>query len=214
MEIDVDSPRPLAAAALMLEERFGRRVTYEDAPFVHGGDVVRDDGGRIIPRGGRLYVRYAAGDGLREILAECVKTHTRLGYPGVYGAEDREGDYHVVPRGFLDADGSMKERPPLLDTMISLPAQTRSGLQFVEDLVQTLSRITGETVKVGTLPTNALNQTQVAGNSSTGGAGTLLLSLLRAMGKCFSWQLLHDPGSTEFFLNIHTVSEQGKAVNE
>lgn len=207
MDIDITSPRPLAEVALLLEKRFGRMVTYEDSPYRHPDDVVRDEGGRVIPRGGRIFVQYATEDNLGDVISKCLEAHTHSGYPGVFEVEESDDGYHIVPRGFRSASGAIEERVPLLDTAITLPLKNRNGLQIVEDIAQAVSAARGGSIGLGTLPVNAFLQHASTGTPSTLKAGDQLLSLFHEMGMYLSWQLLNNTGTEEFFLNIHPVPE-------
>ena len=208
MELDLTSPRPLAAVALILEKRFGRMITYEDAPYRHPDDIVRDEGGRIIPRGGRIFIQYQVGDNLREVINRVLEIHACSGYPGMFAVEERADSYHIVPRGFRDADGVTEDRLSLFGTMISLPSLAHNGLQFVESIVLTVSKATGESVSLGILPINAFIQHVSTTNISSGEARDLLVDLFHEMGLRLSWQLLNDPGKAEFYLNIHRLPER------
>jgi len=208
MELELVSPRPLAEVALLLERRFGCVITYEDAPYLHPDDMIRDEGGRIIPRGGQIVVQYQEDDGLCDILDRALQVHARSGYPGVFAVEESADTYHVVPRGFRNADGVVEERNSLLDTMISLSAQVRNGLQLVEDIALAVSEATGESVNLGTLPINALIQHVSAAKVFSGKSRDLLVDLFREMGRRLSWQLLNDPGKADFGFNIHQLPER------
>jgi hypothetical protein len=214
MEIDVTAPRPLAEAALLLEQRFGRMVTYEDAPFHHPDDMIRDEGGRVIPRGGRIVVQYAAEDNLQQVITKCLKAHTHSGYPGMFAAEESDDGYHIVPRGFRDAGGAMEERVPLLDTQITLPSNNRSGLQVVEEIALAVSAARGNSISPGSVPMNALMQHTSAGNPATRSARDQLINLFHEMEMYLSWQLLNNPRTNEFFLNIHSVPEGPEGSND
>jgi hypothetical protein len=209
MELGLISPRPLAEAALLLEGRFDCMVTYEDAPYLYADDMVRDEGGRIIPRGGRISVQYQVGDDLREVIHRVLGVHARSGYPGLFAVEARAGTYHIVPYGFRNADGVMEERLSLLDTMISLPSQVRSGLQLVESIALAVSEATGESISLGTLPINAFIQHVSAAKVLSGKSRDLLIDLFCEMAPRLSWQLLNDPGKAEFYLNIHRLPDVG-----
>ena len=208
MELDIVSPRPLAEVALLLEERFGCIVTYEDAPYCHPNDITQDEGGRSIPRGGRIFIQYQVGDSLQEIINMALEAHVRSRYPGVFALEECAGGYHIVPRSFRNAYGVMEERLPLLNTKISLPSETRSGVQLVEDIMLALSVARRESIGMGMLPINAFIQHVSVGNVLKGKAIDLLVDLFREMKLRLSWQFLNLPGKAEFLLNIHQLPER------
>jgi hypothetical protein len=207
MDLAVTSPRPLADAARVLEQRFRRVVTYEDTLYLHPDDTIRDEGGRLIPRGGRMAIQYEDTAGLPSVIDKIVETYTRSQLPGAFAVDHQSGDHHIVPRSFRSDRGTMEARLPLLDATISIPAQAqeRDGLRLVEEIARRAGAARGETISVGTVPTNALAQHRAAGRASSGTARDLLMGLFRDMGRLCSWQLLNNPGTREFVLNIHHV---------
>lgn len=207
MDLEVSSPRPLADAARLLEQRFHRVVTYEDAPYAHPDDMIRDDASRLIPRGGRIAVQYEEADDLPRVLEKILDAHARLKHPGVFAVEHLGNDYHIVPRAFRNDRGAPETRLPLMDTTISAPAGASDGLRRLEEIVRSLSTTRGETVSLGTVPINALAQHRVGSGESKGRVRDLLVGLFRAMDRHASWQLLNDPGTSAFVLNIHEVPE-------
>lgn len=206
IDLEVTSPRPLAEAARVLEQRFRRMVTYEDTLYIHPDDTIRDEGGRLIPRGGRIAVQYEDSDDLQSVIDKIVDTYTRSKFPGAFAVEHQGDDHHIVPRAFRNDRGAMETRLPLLDATISVPAQERDGLRLVEDIVRRASAARGDTSSLGTVPINALAQHRAAGRELSGKASDLLVALCRELGRPYSWQLLNNPGTREFFLNIHEVS--------
>lgn len=208
VELDIVSPRPLAEVALLLEGRFGCIVTYEDAPYCYPSDITQDEGGRSIPRGGRIFIQYQVGDSIQEIINMTLKAHVRSGYPGVFALEECAGGYHIVPRSFRNAYGVMEERLPLLNTKISLPSETRSGVQLVEDIMLALSVTRRESIGMGILPINAFIQHVSVSKVLKGTARDLLVDLFREMKLRLSWQFLNLPGKAEFLLNIHQLPER------
>ncbi len=191
-----------------MEGRFGCIVTYEDAPYCHPSDITQDEGGRSIPRGGRIFIQYQVGDSIQEIINMTLKAHVRSGYPGVFALEECAGGYHIVPRSFRNAYGVMEERLPLLNTKISLPSETRSGVQLVEDIMLALSVTRRESIGMGILPINAFIQHVSVGKVLKGKAIDLLVDLFREMKLRLSWQFLNLPGKAEFLLNIHQLPER------
>jgi hypothetical protein len=202
-DLDVSGPRPLAEAARMLEQRFKRVATYEDTLYVHPDDTIRDQG-RIVPRGGRISIQYADADDLASVLDRSIDAYARANLPGAFDARHQGEVHHIVPRSFRSDRGETVARLPLLDETIVIPAQERDGLQLVEEIIHRVGAARNETINVGTVPTNALVQ-QRAGGALSGKASDLLLDLFRGIGRSYSWQLLNQPGTREFVLNIHDV---------
>lgn len=210
MELDIVSPRPLADVALELERRFDRMITYEDPPYLYPGDMVKDQGGRVIPRGGRVAFQYQAGDSVSQVLLKALEAYERSEGPGFFAVEEGPGGYHVVPRAFRNADGVVEERSSILNLSISLRQEVQNGLQFMEVIASAVSVATDEKVYLGTVPTNALIQHGRAPGIREGKARNLLLGLFQEMGLPLSWHLLNNPGTYEFYLNVHQRTGCGK----
>ena len=152
-----------------------------------------------------MAIQYEDTADLPSVIDKIVETYTRSQLPGAFAVEHQSGDHHIVPRSFRSDRGTMEARLPLLDATISIPAQARDGLRFVEEIARRAGAARGETISVGTVPTNALAQHRAAGRESSGTARDLLMGLFRDMGRICSWQLLNNPGTREFVLNIHDV---------
>jgi hypothetical protein len=178
-------------------------VTYEDAPYQHPDDMIQDQEGRVIPRGGRISVHYEHGDDVRDVIDIALDAHTRAGFPGVFTVLKVAGDLHIVPRGFRNSEGWIEKRIALFDTMVSLPEKKRNGLQLVEDIVLVLGKERGEPISIGMLPTNALVLHVCKVKPLKGSGRNLLVNVFRDLEMSLSWQLFNDPGKPKFFLNIH-----------
>jgi hypothetical protein len=207
MELNVDCPRPLAHVARLLEQRFFKPVTYEDIPYLYPPDLICDEAGRTIPRSGKIFVEYKLGDSPQAIIDAVLISHGQSANPGVFNCKNEAEYYHIAPLAFLDAKGKREKWHSLLETEISVPPRTRSGLEVLEDITRALSNLRNEHVALGTIPTNAFIQYKSAATKLEGPTGKLLMNLFRQMEKRLSWQFLNVPGKAEFIFNIHFVPE-------
>jgi len=217
-DIAVSDPRPVAAAALRLESRFGWTVTYEDPLYLDPDEIVdvaaqvRNDGKRdpvLIPRGGQLSfglpsVAANAAMSPGAVLQLLVDAYHDVGR----GAEFRIGHtgsvFHILPSRARDKTAALQDVVAVLDRRISLPMATRSSWECLEALVAQ----TGDDTKVviGTVPASLLKKVRIQSGAQSEVARTVLLRTLQATGEQLSWQLLCAPGpSGPCALNIHPV---------
>jgi hypothetical protein len=197
-ELTVSGPRPVATAALELEQRFHRSVTYEDPPY--------PDSAGPVPRPPTITIGYGPSESVESVLRRAIEAHERAGNPGWFTVVQAGDRIDVVPRAYRTAGGDVVERVPLLDTVIPAAPGRTDGIAFLEALTVALRRARGEAVEIGTVPVNLLSQDRSAGADEPMPARHLLGARLSRLGPGLSWQLLNDPGTGAFVLNIHRWS--------
>ena len=176
IELAVDDPRPLAAAAIELEKRHGGVITYEDAPFLSPGDVVDVTSAvsKVLPvrltasshsTGWPTRDRVSRTGHCRqtqdEALSDAIAAHETSRYPGTFRVLRTNAALHVVPTGATDQSGRRIEYVSLLDTRISLPEGRRKGFDVMMEIASALSARAGTKVVLGTIPLNLLAHTDV-----------------------------------------------------
>jgi hypothetical protein len=200
-ELTVTGPRPVAAVALELEERFRRVVTYEDPPYPDPADTAPGP----VPRPGTITIGYRPDEPLEQVLRRAIEAHERAANPGWF-AVVRSGDrIDVVPRAYRTAAGDVVERTPLLDTVVSPAPHPTDGIAFLDGLAGALREARGELVEIGTVPVNLLAGDRSADGDEPMPARRLLGARLARLGPGLSWQLLNDPGPGTFVLNVHRL---------
>ncbi|GAB3307706.1 hypothetical protein GCM10027451_15970 [Geodermatophilus aquaeductus] len=205
VELSVTGPRPLAAAALVLEERFQRAITYEEPPYIDPAGLGPGPGSMSIPRSGSIRIEYAEGETAGAVLGRVVQAHERAGNAGKFSVVVVGARVDLVPRAYRSAAGGLVEWTPLLDTVVTLPRGRMNGLQFIERLTTALHADRGHVVQIGTVPVNLLAQDSAADSEGPTEARRLLGVRLGRLARHLSWQLLAGPGSEDFVLNIHQV---------
>jgi hypothetical protein len=219
VDINVNSPRPLADAVEEIERRSGRVITYEDPFYVHTSDFddvtlsVRRDGRtepRVLgPRGGPFFFQYPAAASVDSSLLNKLVDHYNLsGHPGVFRVIRTGNVYHVVPFERKNGAGVFEPHASLLDADISIPARDRTGLEMIREITETVSSRSVARVGVGAVPLNAMLGTHIQGGATAENARTVLLRTLDAIHSELSWQLFCDPGPTpECALNVHNIGK-------
>jgi hypothetical protein len=226
--ISVNDPRPLAAAIETLENRFGWTVTYEDAPYLFGGDladvtaIVRRDGKSepkvLIPLGGTLNFNYRLNTAGRppspadeeSVLRALIEEYRITINAAVFDLR-RTGDvYHVVPKQSRDVLGAMQPYSPLLDTRITLPDREYTGLQLFEAIVSAVNPDKRRFI-LGMVPLNLFAHAHVRISAQGEPARLVVLRALKAIDGRLSWQLFCGPDTPidPCALNVHVVKAPG-----
>ena len=219
--ITVDDPRPLAAAILVLEQRYGWIVTYEDPPYEFAADS-RDvteeirrshDSNRrvLVPVGGPFSFSYATPETTRQpmaILERLLTSYHVSGHAGEFRVAKTGSVFHVLPHASRDVRGFRQIRASRLDTRITVEERKRTVMEMFYEIVRAASRPGAYTIMPGTIPTNLFIQTSITKGAKNEVARTVLIRTLAATGNPLSWRLLCDPGaSAECALNVHLVQQ-------
>jgi hypothetical protein len=225
----VEEPRPVAAAVKVLEANCGCVITYEDPRYFHDGEVadvtqsVRKDLDKyrpgeaprvIVPKGGALAVDYDAFPGTKApintlaTIQQLLNNHANAGGSGRFRVEQQGEIFHVIPNAFKNYSGEMTPQQSLLDTVISLSPEERSGTQTLKALCSAISQQSQALVLVGTIPVNRFLHYRDNRELKSEKARDALVDLLRSVDPKgnLSWQLLGGPGPDPYYLNIHRVT--------
>lgn len=230
--IQVNDPRAVAQAALILEKQVSIPINYEDAPYLFRDDVVdvapvvmsaaqraaHPDAKINVPRGGKLSLQLNVPDkpdaaailgSLNLIIAEA----RFQGYPGVYAAQAVGGGFAIIPTAGRNATGTQVPVNAVLDAKVTLPLGERTAGDALESILQQVQAATGTRILLATGPTGALVMSRVAIAAAGESARDVLIRLLMALGNRggasgwapFSYHLYFDPGQRNYYLNIHRV---------
>ncbi|MBI4459318.1 MAG: hypothetical protein HY648_04580 [Acidobacteria bacterium] len=138
IEITVDDPRPMVAAARKIAEFYGIPINYEDMPTYHIGGQLSFS----IP------VEASTGklsdlEAVRDALSAAVSAYNSsdLPLPGRYEFEEKNGVFFVRPVGRWDATGG--GYPPLLSTPITLQEENREARQTLGLILRQIEQAVG-----------------------------------------------------------------------
>ena len=228
VNLAVEDPRPVAKAITMLEARYGWIITYEDPPYAYANDIVdvtervrRDlhkypEGQAprvLIPRGGHLSFEYdvMADTNLPSsaavVVRQLLKTQAESASSARFRFERGEAIIHVLPSAIKDRFGRLTPQQSLLDTVVSLPADERTGLRTLEILMESIARATQSRIVVGNVPLGLFLPHKDRHGVSGQKAREVLMDLLQRIspGRPLSWQLFYDPGMKIYVINIHAL---------
>lgn len=231
ISININESRPLAKASLVLENKFGLAVSYEDAQYTYSGDLIdmtspaykqtHPDSMALIPRNGILNftidpLTLAKGASAAAPLAQqVVDQHTANGNAGQFQVIRLGDTIAIVPVAVRNSAGIMSPAQSPLDARISLPILERDSQLVLRDFCQTLSDASGRTVSVGTLPAPGLAVTIGASNEV---ARDVLIRIIsgfqwkdsRNVAKLpkLTWSMLYDPSAKAYLLHVHQIRRE------
>lgn len=226
VNLSVEDGRPLAKAIETLQAKYGWVITYEDPLYVHFSEIAdvtemvrnplhKSRPGQatrvLVPKGGALVIEYDVmpDTGLpvdREaILRKLLETNSANGNPGRFRLEKTGEVLHVISTASKSTAGTFAPQESVLDAVITLPAEERSGLQTLEAICAAVRQATQTPVVVGTIPLNLFLQHRDQQGAASEKARDVLLNTLKRTGMNLSWRLLYGPGTKMYVLNIRQV---------
>ena len=225
--LSVIESRPVASIVSKLEVACGCVITYEDPTYEHYSEIadvtetVRRDLDQyppgkaprvLIPKPDLLTIEYdplaaKRTDGIVAILQQVLDAQAARRNAGRFRLETDRQTIHVVPAFGKNAAGALVRKRSLLDTVIALPPEERTGKQTLEAICAAVGELTGTRVMTGTIPLNPFLRDRQGQEINSGKARDVLSNLLETLqgANKLSWRLLYDPGVQTFVLNIHQV---------
>ena len=241
LQLAVTDPRPVALAIAVLSERHGIAITYEDPRYEFEGDlkdvtseVARSPikpGQRIlVPLGGALELTYSISptsgkpEQVDALIRKILDTHVAGGRGSQFELTQEGNTFHVVPVMLKCSQGTWKATTSVLNTPINVAIEQRSGIQMVDAICEALTAAARVRVVVGIEPWNAMANAQIVDGGTNEAAGAMLSRVLqqltrqtaKRLGKDFErpfvWQLLFDPTTQSYALNLSLVKTQAEAA--
>ena len=219
--VTANSPRPLAQAVIALSEEYGWVVDFEDPPYYSKYDLVDDTDskwraahptakGVTAIAGDRFQSQFPetpnAGFSPAEeehILDTVVSDYNASTNPGRFTVRNEgDGRFAMVGASVKDDNGQDQSVNPMLDTLISIPTDTRDALTTIRLILDAVSAKTQANVGSGTMGFNVLSHTQVTVGGENIPARTLLLQTLSAAKVKLYWHLYHDSDTNSYALNV------------
>lgn len=222
--VTANDPRPLDQAINAISEEYGWPIDYEDPPYIGGAELV-DSGdpqwlaahpspyghpkSRWIPAGGFFQSEFPESPTTRispleeeAVLRKIVADYNQTGNPGKFTVrKEAEGRFAVVGEYVKNEAGQNVPVVPVLDTLISIPAGTRSATETVDLILSNVSSATGVKVGRGASPMN-IHKPIVTLGADRVPARTLLLQALEPYGTIFIWRMLYSTPLKLYLLNL------------
>jgi hypothetical protein len=214
VEVEVESPRPLADALTEIEERLGAVVTYEDPILSYDGDLATIDlNGRPFrgPRGGLFRLRLqppstaSNGHDVEHIVRVALADYAASGLAGTFRLDRTGHMLHVVPTAARDTGGILRPQVSILDTRISFDDRRRTAL----DVLEVLGNASGGRLAVGLRGNmnRVFEQVPLTGGATQEPMRSILAKVLDATDPTLSWRVYCGPAPdrTVCHLNLHAV---------
>jgi hypothetical protein len=209
--ITANDARPLAQALTALSEEYGWVVDFEDPPYYTTYDLVDDtDAKWRAAHPTAKGVTAIAGDSFQSQFSEnphaasspAEEEHILDTVVSDYNASTNPGRFRVVNEGdgrfaivgisVKGDDGEDQPVNPILDTLISIPMDTRDAYTAIETILNALTVKSGTKVAPFIVPANALAHSQVTVGGQNIPARVLLLQTLSAAKLKLYWRLYYD----------------------
>ncbi len=211
VKLSVQDPRPLAKAIETLESRSGWVITYEDPRYVNESEISAPK--VLIPKGGALSIEYEVDPTTNKpaditlVVQQLLDAQSTSGNAGMFRLERNGEVIHVIPTAVKNTAGALTPQESVLDAVISLPAEDRTGMQLLDAICVSVSQATETRVVVGTIPLNLFVKRRTQRGAANQKARDVLDTMLEDIksGTNLSWQLFYDPGMKMYALNIHQV---------
>ena len=210
MRLITISQRPMAAAAKLLERRFGVIITYEDPPFVCPCDLMGHGAVKSLA-GGIMSLNWKAGKSIDDTLNLLVSTQIMPRENPVSFKVNKSGDrYHIYPHMSKDEQGSLVLRSSIMNQNITLNKQDINGLVAIESICSNISNATGKNIVMETLPSAMKEKltknifSKISENNR--GSCDILNQILEATDYSISWQLHFDPSTKYYKLIFHDIT--------
>ena len=219
--IAANDARPLAQALTALSEEYAWAVDFEDPPFYSKYDLVDDtDAKWRAAHPTAKGVTAIAGDSFQSqtpanpnaasspgeeehILNIVVSDYNASTNPGRFSVVN-EGDGRFAIVGISVKGDSGQDQPvnPILDTLISIPTDTRDAYTAIETILNALTVKSGTKVAPFVVPTSALARSQVTVGGQNVPARVLLLQTLSAARLKLYWRLYYDHDVNMYGFNL------------
>jgi hypothetical protein len=225
----VESPRALSQAVLMLIQRYGYVITYEDAPLTYTGDfhdytseihsdlsylkksgTVRE----IAPTRETLTLNLMSSGAMSDpnnmasVIEQILKEHAVLNRGGRFRLQQTEGVFHIVPTEVRDARGEWVSHGSLLNAAITIPEIEGPSAMLLDAICAAVSKATHTHVLVGHVPMNAVADYRGVLAANGEPARNVLLRMLNGTERKFSWMLDYAPAMQQYYLSIVLVPDR------
>ena len=142
----ITSPRPLEEAALRLEERYGKVVTYEEPLLTWRGELQalpgRDPEAKqvLFPKP-QSFTMPEMGPDLGNALKDTMAAYHQATSGIRFQLVTSKLGFHIVPVEARDSTGKSVPMPSLLDQIITVPSEARTASQHLRALVAAINKV-------------------------------------------------------------------------
>ena len=227
-QLIVSAHRPVAAMLDRMEPLFGMPVNYEDAPYVHQGDLEdvatpehRARYGQTfklwVPKKGTLSLAVGTmspsrTEGEKVQMVETILSVNRSsGGPGDFALEQANGFLYVVPASVSGPDGRKQIVSSVLKAEVSFPTSERSVIDTVQLILESAGKSSRQRIVPGQVrfPPSMKVNFGVQGEPARDALARLFKMVTPTP---LSYRLLYDPALKLFMFNLQSVSGDTPSV--
>ena len=187
-------------------------INYEEAPYESSRDLISitiTQQGRPKVLLARRVVDFSVtldnSDSTAYLAAQSVLSgYLNAGLPGIYKVIQQNDRVDVVPTQVLGISGSMRDITPVMSRPVSFPLATRSVVDTVQLIADSVSSQSGTHVLPLSLPFGILETVELS--ATTESAGDVIENLGIKLGRTVSYQCLYDATSKNYYLNLHILA--------
>jgi hypothetical protein len=215
----IEAARPIAEALKILERNFRDTITYEDSLYLRRFDVMRNrDKEPQKPRGGIIDFSYSPDMPSGKAIQNCLADYNNdRNNPAVFTIEYEEEEpvIHVFPIQLRDMKGEFPDEEhisiphtPILSTVISVSEQDKAPLDILRNICAKAAESSGAVINMGEFPRGRLSVPPGSFSVADKPARVALTGFLKSISRYLSSQLIYDPKSKEYVLNIHDIKAE------
>ncbi len=119
----------------------------------------------------------------------------------------QQGTFDVVGTGAHDEKGVITQQQPLFDVPVTLATEERTISATIDLIFQAIAQQNHSVVNLGISPRTILDHTTVKVGGTKVAARELLRQCFIASHHNLYWQLLFNPESKEYYLNVHAARQ-------
>jgi hypothetical protein len=219
--------------AKALENKYGWRITYEDAPLENSRELKDITSPlyksthpdpldvTLVPQARPFTFSWKTtnrGYNRQEILDQCVGQHNKISQnPGQFHSYQQGSVSHIVASEFRRKDGSMVSVKSPLDTVVSFPVEERTLLQTVSLILSTVESRNGTHILVGMMPGHVMANNISVGAERITARDAMLVALNASDARNLemglpllqmSWAMLFQADEQAYYLNLHATHAQ------
>lgn len=210
----VDYVRPMESVAYTLIQKYGWKITFEEAPLEYAGDIVdvtRDlsRGIRVFnPRGGLLEFSYELGpDGdppadPRLVLLSAINAYHNADLPGRYTLLVADGYFHIVPIERTNAQGVAEAIHSPLNAAVTVDGNNRLPALVLHDTLRAVEAATGYRIILGHSPFSRGQQPGIQQRFENLQARSVLKALIATTKRSRIWYMMFNSRTKTYYLSI------------
>ena len=230
-----NQPRPLRDLVRQLEQRYGWRITYEEAAVRNLSDL-EDASERFKKMGykpkGPFYVaksnpisvkikepvaRHKMKDAspIIDTIKEVLKAYQKAKHPFIFTVMGNGDFFHVIPAAHRDERGKLVEFQPLLNTPVTFPAGKRTVGETVGLVLDQIQQKRGVRIVLGSIPNNVFLNHYAPSSAANTPARRVLIETFEAQNIPIfmaglrtiriSWAMNYDSNEQTYYFNVHVL---------